>query len=49
MIQPVGGLFTDLYQLNMMQAYLERGMTEPAVFEFFVRKFPATRMRSRMP
>ena len=36
-------LLTDLYQLNMMQAYLERGMTAPAVFEFFVRKLPARR------
>ena len=36
-------LLTDLYQLNMMQAYLDRGMTETAVFEFFVRKFPARR------
>jgi len=36
-------LLTDLYELNMMQAYLEAGMTEPAVFEFFVRKLPADR------
>jgi nicotinate phosphoribosyltransferase len=36
-------LLTDLYQLNMMQAYLDHGMTETAVFEFFVRKFPARR------
>jgi nicotinate phosphoribosyltransferase len=36
-------LLTDLYELNMMQAYLEAGMTEPAVFEFFVRKLPDTR------
>lgn len=36
-------LLTDLYQLNMMQAYLERGMTAPAVFEFFVRKLPPGR------
>ncbi len=36
-------LLTDLYQLNMMQAYLERGMTAPAVFEFFVRKLPKRR------
>jgi nicotinate phosphoribosyltransferase len=36
-------LLTDLYQLNMMQAYLERGMTAPAVFEFFVRKLPPER------
>ncbi|MCP9451811.1 MAG: nicotinate phosphoribosyltransferase [Nitrospira sp.] len=31
-------LLTDLYELTMAQAYLEREMTEPAVFEFFVRK-----------
>jgi nicotinate phosphoribosyltransferase len=36
-------LLTDLYELNMMQAYLEAGMTEPAVFEFFVRKLPPQR------
>ncbi len=36
-------LLTDLYELNMLQAYLEAGMTEPAVFEFFVRKLPPTR------
>ncbi len=36
-------LLTDLYQLNMMQAYLERGLNAPAVFEFFVRKLPERR------
>ena len=36
-------LLTDLYQLNMMQAYLEASMTETAVFEFFVRKLPSER------
>jgi nicotinate phosphoribosyltransferase len=36
-------LLTDLYQLNMIQAYLEHGTTETAVFEFFVRKVPRTR------
>ena len=36
-------LLTDLYQLNMMQAYLESGLTETAVFEFFVRKLPQRR------
>ena len=40
---PNSPLLTDLYQLTMMQAYLERGMTETAVFEFFVRKLPDTR------
>jgi nicotinate phosphoribosyltransferase len=36
-------LLTDLYQLNMMQAYLDRGETDVAVFEFFVRKLPGRR------
>ncbi len=36
-------LLTDLYQLNMLQAYLDAGMTQTAVFEFFVRKLPPTR------
>ncbi len=36
-------LLTDLYELNMFDAYLEAGMTEPAVFEFFVRKLPPCR------
>src|ERR1035437_1891934 len=36
-------LLTDLYQLNMIQAYLDHGETKTAVFEFFVRKFPPRR------
>ena len=36
-------LLTDLYQLAMMQAYLDHGETEPAVFEFFIRRLPARR------
>jgi nicotinate phosphoribosyltransferase len=36
-------LLTDLYELNMLQAYFDAGMTGTAVFEFFVRKLPATR------
>jgi nicotinate phosphoribosyltransferase len=36
-------LLTDLYQLNMIQAYFDHGETKTAVFEFFVRKFPARR------
>jgi len=36
-------LLTDLYQLNMIQAYLDHGEMKTAVFEFFVRKFPARR------
>jgi nicotinate phosphoribosyltransferase len=38
-----GPLLTDLYQLNMIQAYLEHDETKPAVFEFFVRSLPARR------
>src|ERR1700686_2910913 len=38
-----GALLTDLYQLNMIQAYLDHGETKPAVFEFFMRKLPARR------
>ncbi len=36
-------LLVDLYQLSMMQAYLEAGRTGDAVFEFFVRRLPARR------
>ncbi len=38
-----GVLLTDLYQLMMMQSYLDHGMEETGVFEFFVRKLPARR------
>jgi nicotinate phosphoribosyltransferase len=34
-----GALLTDLYQLTMVQAYLESGQTDTAVFEFFGRRF----------
>ncbi len=33
-------LLTDLYQLTMLQGYLEAGMEEQAVFELFVRRLP---------
>lgn len=36
-------LLTDLYQLTMVQAYVEQRMDEPAVFEFFVRRLPPHR------
>ncbi len=36
-------LLTDLYMLNMMQTYLENGMTETAAFEFFMRRPPSRR------
>jgi nicotinate phosphoribosyltransferase len=38
-----GPLLTDLYQLNMMQAYLDHGETKTAVFEFFMRRLPPRR------
>ncbi|AXK79814.1 nicotinate phosphoribosyltransferase [Pseudolabrys taiwanensis] len=40
MISP---LLTDLYELNMVQAYLDRGEDKEAVFEFFVRRLPPRR------
>src|SRR4051794_9193096 len=43
MDDPSNPLLTDLYQLNMMQAYLDHGDTGTAVFEFFMRKLPARR------
>ena len=36
-------LFTDLYELTMLQAYFKEGMTAPAVFDLFVRKLPDER------
>lgn len=36
-------LLTDLYQLTMLQAYVEQEMTETAVFELFVRRLPPHR------
>jgi nicotinate phosphoribosyltransferase len=36
-------LLTDLYQLNMIQAYLDHGQTKTATFEFFVRSLPPQR------
>ena len=43
MAKSPSALLTDLYQLNMMAAYLEHGLTDTAVFELFVRKLPARR------
>src|SRR6185503_5568975 len=36
-------LFTDLYELTMMQAWLAEGLTDTAVYTLFVRRLPATR------
>ncbi|NHN79755.1 nicotinate phosphoribosyltransferase [Azotobacter chroococcum] len=38
-----GALLTDLYQLTMLQGYVERDMLDTAVFEFFARQLPACR------
>jgi nicotinate phosphoribosyltransferase len=43
MTPPTSPLLTDLYQLNMMQAYLDHDEGKTAVFEFFMRKLPARR------
>ena len=46
MQQPDDGshaLFTDLYELTMLQAYFEEGMERDAVFSLFVRRLPAQR------
>ncbi|MEX0730359.1 MAG: nicotinate phosphoribosyltransferase [Aquisalimonadaceae bacterium] len=37
------GLFTDLYELSMAQAYWAERMAEPAVFSLFFRKLPEPR------
>ena len=37
------GLFTDLYELTMLQAYVERGIDETATFSLFVRRLPEPR------
>ena len=36
-------LLTDLYQFTMLQGYLDQGMEDIAVYEFFVRKLPEHR------
>lgn len=36
-------LFTDLYELTMLQAYFNEGMEDVAVFDLFVRRLPAER------
>jgi nicotinate phosphoribosyltransferase len=36
-------LFTDLYELTMLQAYCDEGMAEEAVFDLYVRSLPRTR------
>jgi nicotinate phosphoribosyltransferase len=36
-------LFTDLYELKMLEAYLREGMAEEAIFTLFVRRLPPSR------
>jgi nicotinate phosphoribosyltransferase len=44
MMTPVTSpLTTDLYEINMVQAYLDRDENKEAVFEFFVRRLPPRR------
>jgi nicotinate phosphoribosyltransferase len=43
MTERPSALLTDLYQINMIQAYLDHGETGTAVFELFVRNLPARR------
>ena len=43
MNQPSSALLTDLYQLTMLQGYLQQRMEDTSVFEFFVRKLPPRR------
>ena len=43
MTERPSALLTDLYQINMMQAYLDRGVTDTAVFELFARNLPSRR------
>jgi nicotinate phosphoribosyltransferase len=41
--EPSLGLFTDLYELTMAQAYWQSGQTAPATFSLFFRKYPPDR------
>src|SRR5438132_12715485 len=36
-------LFTDLYELTMLQSYFAEGMNDVAVFDLFIRRLPPTR------
>ena len=37
------GLFTDLYELTMSQAFLRQGMSATATFSLFTRTYPPNR------
>jgi nicotinate phosphoribosyltransferase len=43
LVSATSPLLTDLYQINMIQAYLDHGDTDTAVFELFVRSLPPRR------
>lgn len=40
---PADALLTDLYQLSMMQAYWEHGLTDTATFDLICRRLPPNR------
>lgn len=42
-MKQISSLLTDLYQLTMLQGYVDQSMDDIAVFEFFVRKLPKER------
>ncbi len=42
-VDPSLALFTDLYELTMLQAYWQQEMLEPAVFTLHVRRLPSER------
>jgi nicotinate phosphoribosyltransferase len=42
-MEDISPLLTDLYQIAMIQAYLDHGNTKTAVFELFVRSLPPRR------
>ena len=37
------GLFTDLYELTMAQAFFQQEMFQPATFSLFIRTYPPNR------
>ncbi|MCZ6544166.1 MAG: nicotinate phosphoribosyltransferase, partial [Chloroflexi bacterium] len=39
----IPGLFRDLYQLTMVEAYLRDDLTDEASFELTIRRLPAQR------
>ena len=41
--QPSSALFTDLYQLTMVRAFLRSGKASEAVFSLFIRQYPQDR------